>query len=658
MNPFSVSSSTILSEQQASTPCRAFGAAARLLTELYYLGCTFEASDTAVAFKPETPYTHGSQIPHKVQSQLSLHPRLRYGLELLISQGHDVGTAYAWFRTGFKPTPIGVSRDYRVGIPDLTTSDHDNLLLDARHPKWHDLRQATQDWEGNEVVMASVPPRRLWDVVANRVIPYYWHDQAGEGVGLLSMESDSDDPYDATKSFIRLSRLSKGKSLGIWTVSHAWASDMQALWTPVNKYEWPVPLPAGVALEDIRKDLLKLGAEYVWIDVLCLRQTCDETSIRTRPACAYTPFDLQTKTRIKQDEWKIDVPTIGNVYHTYSYGCLRYYSGLGRPFSRAGWDGERHWINRAWTLQETVRGMRLVIGGLTPGQCWEDLERLHVMNRGRPRTIKYLIDDIERKIDSNEQSPWRTPVYPVELILEMGRRHASNEVDKITGLGYIFRCEYLPTYSANEGLESVWGRLVAAMDDTTKKCLLCDFPCMSAGHQWYPTWQQLMEYPKAISQVLMPKLPLVAGMLSEPLVVETDTWSMSIVSLENVQTRREWYLLKADGWYGQPPDEGLLVRLANKSVILPDGKYVVYQPMLAFNRPYPKLVCWEIPGTRKERGRARNGKIKGRSSLRGLGHEIDVHVVKVALLDTSSSERLTLRYHQADMDPTVYMHFR
>jgi len=153
---------------------------------------------------------------------------------------------------------------------------------------------------------------------------------------------------------------------------------MQPTWTPVNKYEWPVPLPGGVEIEHVRTELLEQGAEYVWIDVLCLRQRCDEASLKTRPVHAYRPFDLQAKTQIQQDEWKIDVPTIGNVYHTYSYGSLRYYSGLGRPFSLAGWDGERHWINRAWALQETVRGVRLAIGGLTPGECWEDLERLHV----------------------------------------------------------------------------------------------------------------------------------------------------------------------------------------------------------------------------------------------------------------------------------------
>jgi len=100
------------------------------------------------------------------------------------------------------------------------------------------------------------------------------------------------------------------------------------------------------------------------------------------------------------------------------------------------------------------------------------------------------------------------------------------------------------------------------------------------------------------------------------------------------------------------------VQLAHEGVILPNGDYVVYQPTLAFPRPYQKLVCWEIPGTRTERGRVRSSKNMRRSSLRGLAREVDIHVVKVALLDTPSSERLTLGFHRTAAYPTVYIHFR
>ena len=63
----------------------------------------------------------------------ALLPRFRCGLELMIPEGHDLGTAHAWFRSGFKHTSMG--QRHCVRLPDLTTSDHDKLLLDARHPK-------------------------------------------------------------------------------------------------------------------------------------------------------------------------------------------------------------------------------------------------------------------------------------------------------------------------------------------------------------------------------------------------------------------------------------------------------------------------------------------------------------------------------------------
>ncbi|KLO14819.1 hypothetical protein SCHPADRAFT_888985 [Schizopora paradoxa] len=46
---------------------------------------------------------------------------------------------------------------------------------------------------------------------------------------------------------------------------------MTRLATPIYGYEWSVPVPFGVDLEDVLAELLKLGAHYVWLDVLCLR---------------------------------------------------------------------------------------------------------------------------------------------------------------------------------------------------------------------------------------------------------------------------------------------------------------------------------------------------------------------------------------------------
>ncbi len=48
--------------------------------------------------------------------------------------------------------------------------------------------------------------------------------------------------------------------------------DRNDVQTPINNYEWPVPIPKDASLDFIRIEMLNLGAEYTWLDVLCLRQ--------------------------------------------------------------------------------------------------------------------------------------------------------------------------------------------------------------------------------------------------------------------------------------------------------------------------------------------------------------------------------------------------
>lgn len=131
--------------------------------------------------------------------------------------------------------------------------------------------------------------------------------------------------------------------------------------TPVSNYRWPVPLPAGVTLEDIRWEALRGGAVYCWLDVLCLRQRMEECSyylsgidgkeINHHKGCLESQHsEVNQQTRL--DEWALDVPTIGNNYRQATF-VLRYFNGLGIPLNLSGWENSHHWINRAWTLQES-----------------------------------------------------------------------------------------------------------------------------------------------------------------------------------------------------------------------------------------------------------------------------------------------------------------
>ncbi len=69
------------------------------------------------------------------------------------------------------------------------------------------------------------------------------------------------------------------------------------------------------------------------------------------------------------EEWKLDAPTIGRMYHMNGRErVVIYLSGLGLPFSvkEGDLDSERCWFRRTWTLQEVGRG-RIITGDMPDG---------------------------------------------------------------------------------------------------------------------------------------------------------------------------------------------------------------------------------------------------------------------------------------------------
>lgn len=163
-------------------------------------------------------------------------------------------------------------------------------------------------------------PRRVWDVANNKIIPGVWLEYGSSTVD-------------------------------IWPISHAWVgvSDRVTVQTSINDFEWPVPIPKDVTLEELRDQLLTMGCRYAWLDVLCLRQN------DPRPE----------KTKLQLEEWKTDIPLIGSVFETHDT-IITYFSGLGRPFQPTGWNNECHWLKRAWTLQETKHPRNILPGGVDP----------------------------------------------------------------------------------------------------------------------------------------------------------------------------------------------------------------------------------------------------------------------------------------------------
>jgi hypothetical protein len=259
----------------------------------------------------------------RVLHELNTLMNTRYGLDhpwindiicSHISDGADFGTIFGLVRAWWSELEPNES------FPSLQS-----LIL---YYKSRDEEQRANAIRGNVIASSRIPPRRIWDLYSNRVIPYWAVMDIVKGL---------------PPGWKKHSRFRQ-----IWPVSHSWApkDDRQNILTPINGHEWPVPIPRGTSLDNVCIELLNLGAEYVWLDVLCLRQ-----------------YGNIEKEHVRLDEWKLDVPTIGSIYHSTSQAVstvfrnnpmtIIYYSGLGRAFVVGNMESPRHWLNRAWTLQET-----------------------------------------------------------------------------------------------------------------------------------------------------------------------------------------------------------------------------------------------------------------------------------------------------------------
>ncbi len=271
---------------------------------------------------------------------------------------------------------------------------------------------------------AQYPPRRVWDLEANRVVPYW---VAGKH---------------------------KNGSRDIWGISHAWMDDKERVnvMTPINGYEWPVPIPKDANLDLIRIEMLNLGAEYAWLDILCLRQPGGQGE------------------HLRKEEWKLDMPTIGYVYDDPDGDVVCYFNGLGRSLSwPPDFDSDRSWFRRAWTLQEIGAGPEcIVIGGETGN------------------------DSISTTFD--EQLNSLGDLWHVEnALLQMQRRVLTNPTDRVAGLAYLLYTEYIPTYDAEQSEESAWVALVNAMVGESRMDLLFCYPEPGNGSKcWRASWEQVM----------------------------------------------------------------------------------------------------------------------------------------------------------------------
>ncbi|KAK0214655.1 hypothetical protein EDD85DRAFT_1000428 [Armillaria nabsnona] len=154
------------------------------------------------------------------------HPSLSSFLEACITSRYDFGLIYGLLHVIWYTDNWSTVRD------ELSREEEDD----------REIRQ--EAFFGNWIVDPSFRPRRVWDLYSNRVVPSWSMD------------------FYFNCSWLQ-------------PISHTWMDekDHTVVWMPINRYKWPIPIPKDADLNLIRIEMLNLGAEYAWLDVLCLRQT-------------------------------------------------------------------------------------------------------------------------------------------------------------------------------------------------------------------------------------------------------------------------------------------------------------------------------------------------------------------------------------------------
>ncbi|KAK0462274.1 uncharacterized protein EV420DRAFT_1639481 [Desarmillaria tabescens] len=320
-----------------------------------------------------------------------------------ISKRYDFGTAFAHFRRRY-------SNEFK-----------------RRNRETMDRKMREEVLVEDIIITPRVPPRRVWDLYSNRVVPWW------------------------------LARKTP------WAISQAWMDekDREPVLTAINGREWPVPIPKDSDLDVVRADMINLGAEYVWLDVLCLRQGDDE------------------KDYVRIAEWKVDVPTIGYVYEMADR-VVYYFSGLGRPFTAEEHDlgSNRSWFRRAWTLQEISK--HPIIGGTSI-----DNATVYEMLPAKFREQLLWLEKIAQRIFK------QTDVFVV--LSHMRGRVSTKPRDRIAGLAYLLRPQIIPAYYEAQSEEDAWTALVNVIAYDYKVPMLFLYPEPGNGNEiWRRSWDQVM----------------------------------------------------------------------------------------------------------------------------------------------------------------------
>ncbi|KAK0224356.1 hypothetical protein IW262DRAFT_1459412 [Armillaria fumosa] len=364
------SNKPVISSALADTPCADLGTEGVLKKLNATLGTSY--SLRSQDFRP--------------LSETTLHSIL----EPYVARNDDFGTVYAHMRACWY-------------YYDASEIEDDSRIMEEID---RNMREVVLVHGG--ITRPDVPPRRVWDLYANRVVPFWvvhkvqWY---------------------------------------VWGISHAWVNENDRVnaMTPINGYEWPVPMPKDANLDLIRIEMLNLGAEYAWLDVLCLRQEGGKGEY------------------LRLEEWKLDVPTIGAVY-SFPAPVVCYFNGLGRPLHLTPhyFESDRCWFRRAWTLQEITEDA--IIGGETGNDPMEP--------------------EVQRRFDEQLCSlrEIRRRGMILEIVAQMQHRVSTKALDKVAGLVYLLGTHSIPIYKPEQSEVDAWEVLMDRMSPWNGAALFFHYP--------------------------------------------------------------------------------------------------------------------------------------------------------------------------------------
>jgi len=292
----------------------------------------------------------------------------REWLSYFIKHNHDFGIVHAWvsavrewLRFQWHMAHQGMKAEFGLAGPSAYMGNEDGEVLAGLVAAVLDRRIGILD--GNPVIApdGDQRPRRIWDVCANRVVPTTWFPQF---------------TFD---------------SVNLVAISHAWVASAERKYvlTGVNCRTWPVPMPRDVEIDGIRQELLQRNIRFAWLDILCLRQGIAEDQLPRD--LTPDPSTIAARKSLQSKEWVSDVPLIGAIYRptvgprSSNTAILVYLNGVGRPLTfapgKGNWRDERHWLRRAWTLQETPDIRNIIFAGCELDKVGNLLET-HVSNNG------------------------------------------------------------------------------------------------------------------------------------------------------------------------------------------------------------------------------------------------------------------------------------